>query len=88
MLRADGISAGYRAGGSVITDVSLHIPADTTVGLLGPSGSGKSTLARVLASLHTPTTGVVSVNGEPVRRWRYRAPKSLRTRIGIVFLQP
>jgi len=88
MLRADGISAGYRTGGPVITNVSLHLPADTTVGLLGPSGSGKSTLARVLALLHTPVHGVVSVDGEPVRRWRFRAPKSLRTRVGIVFQQP
>ena len=88
MLRADAVSAGYRHGPHVVTNVSLRIPRNTTVGLLGPSGSGKSTLARVLALLHTPTSGVVSVDGAAVRRWRYRAPRSLRTRIGIVFQQP
>src|SRR5699024_7233869 len=88
MLRAEGISTGYRTRGPVITNVSLHLPADTTVGQLATSGGGKSTLARVLALLHTPVHGVVSVDGEPVRRWRFRAPKSLRTRVGIVFQQP
>lgn len=88
MLRADGISAGYPPATQVLTDVSLRVPGDTTVGLLGPSGSGKSTLARVLALLHAPSGGTVTVDGDTVRQWRYRAPRSLRTRVGIVFQQP
>lgn len=88
MLRADDISAGYPPADPVLTDASLRVPGDTTVGLLGPSGSGKSTLARVLALLHVPASGTVTVDDVTVRRWRYRAPRSLRTRIGIVFQQP
>jgi polar amino acid transport system ATP-binding protein/sulfate transport system ATP-binding protein len=39
------------------------------VGILGPSGCGKTTLFRIIAGLHSPTSGRVSVNGfdRPVR---------------------
>lgn len=86
MLTATGITAGYRH--PVITDVSLTIHSGQTVGLAGPSGSGKSTLARVLALLHRPFAGAVHLDGQPVTRYRHRAPRSLRTRVGVLFQQP
>lgn len=88
MLQASKVTAGYRSNEPVLSGISLHLPPAATVGLLGPSGCGKSTLARVLALLHPLASGSVSVDGELVRRWRYRAPRELRTRIGIVFQQP
>lgn len=86
MLTAENITAGY--GHPVITDVSLTVHPGQTVGLAGPSGSGKSTLARVLALLHKPFSGTVSIGGSPVTTYRHRAPRVLRTRIGVLFQQP
>lgn len=84
MLTGAGITAGYR--NPVITDVSLTVHPGQTIGLAGPSGSGKSTLARVLALLHKPFAGSVTIDGETVTRFRFGATQ--RTRIGVLFQQP
>jgi ABC-type glutathione transport system ATPase component len=86
VLTAENITAGY--GHPVITDVSLSVHPGQTVGLAGTSGSGKSTLARVLALLHKPFSGTVGIDGTPVTGYRHRAPRALRTRIGVLFQQP
>ena len=46
-----------------LLDMSLRIPALTTVGLVGANGSGKSTLVDLVAGLLTPSAGVVEVDG-------------------------
>ncbi|MEU0030881.1 ATP-binding cassette domain-containing protein [Streptomyces sp. NPDC006335] len=66
----------------------MTVAPGEAVGLLGPSGCGKSTLARVAALLHRPESGTLVLDGEPARRWRHRAPRDLRTAIGVVFQQP
>ena len=44
-----------------LKDVSFHVSAGETFGLIGRNGSGKSTLLRVLAGITRPTCGTVSV---------------------------
>ncbi|MER5550451.1 ATP-binding cassette domain-containing protein [Streptomyces sp. NPDC002793] len=88
MLELRSITAGYDRRAPVVREVSLTIEPGEAVGLLGPSGCGKSTLARVAALLHRPYSGTVVLDGEPVHRWRHRAPRALRTALGIVFQQP
>ncbi|MET9812890.1 ATP-binding cassette domain-containing protein [Streptomyces sp. NPDC006386] len=87
MLELRSITAGYTANAPVVRGVSLAVAAGESVGLLGPSGCGKSTLARVAALLHRPDSGTLLLDGEPVRRWRHRAPRALRTAFGVVFQQ-
>ncbi|HEY7767723.1 ABC transporter ATP-binding protein [Longimicrobium sp.] len=53
----------------VLRDISFHVPAGSTVAVVGPTGSGKSTLVSLLARLFDPTTGTVTVDGVPVDRW-------------------
>ena len=48
LLRAEGIVFGYH-GTPVLREVSMAVPADGFVGILGPNGSGKTTLLRALA---------------------------------------
>ncbi|MFD5911624.1 ABC transporter ATP-binding protein [Streptomyces massasporeus] len=87
MLELRSITAGYTRNAPVVRDVSLTVTAGESVGLLGPSGCGKSTLARVAALLHRPDAGTLLLDGEPVRHWRHRAPRALRTAFGVVFQQ-
>ncbi len=87
MLELRSITAGYARNAPVVRDVSLTVAPGESVGLLGPSGCGKSTLARVAALLHRPDSGTLLLDGEPVRRWRHRAPRDRRTAFGVVFQQ-
>ena len=55
----------------------LRVDGGEFVSLLGPSGCGKSTLLLMVAGLLAPTSGTITVNGQPVR--------GPRTDIGIMF---
>ncbi len=82
------VTAGYDRRAPVLDEISLTVAAGEAVGLLGPSGCGKSTLARVAALLHRPWAGTVRLAGREVRGFRHRAPRELRTSVGVVFQQP
>ncbi|WP_164382014.1 ATP-binding cassette domain-containing protein [Streptomyces sp. OM5714] len=88
MLELLTVTAGYDRRAPVFRDVSLSVAPGEAVGLLGPSGCGKSTLARVAALLHRPDAGALHLDGTPVRHWRHRAARDLRTAFGVVFQQP
>ncbi len=47
----------------VLKNVSLHVDAGTTLGLIGPNGGGKTTLIRLLLGLMEPTSGAIRVDG-------------------------
>ncbi|MFI1186147.1 ABC transporter ATP-binding protein [Streptomyces californicus] len=88
MLELTRITAGYDRRDPVVREVSLSVAAGEAVGLLGPSGCGKSTLAKVAALLHRPDAGTMTLDGTVVPGWRHRAPRELRTTVGVVFQQP
>lgn len=46
-----------------LSDVSLEIPAGSTIGLLGPNGSGKSTLLKAIGGIIEPTSGSIRRRG-------------------------
>jgi ABC-type multidrug transport system fused ATPase/permease subunit len=47
-----------------LESVSLTIPKNTSVGIIGPTGSGKSTLVDLLLGLYLPTTGDILIDGQ------------------------
>ncbi len=53
-----------------LRDVDLDVPAGTTLALVGETGSGKTTLGALVARLHDPTKGAVTIDGIDVRRIR------------------
>jgi NitT/TauT family transport system ATP-binding protein len=50
----------------ILSGVSLEIESGDFLCLLGPSGCGKSTLLNILAGFEKPSTGAVSVSGDPI----------------------
>jgi ATP-binding cassette, subfamily B, multidrug efflux pump len=65
----------------VLRDINLHIPAGSTLAIVGPTGSGKSTLASLVARLWEAPPGTLLVDGRSIREWRLT---TLRRAIGFV----
>jgi ABC-2 type transport system ATP-binding protein len=65
MLHLDSIVKRYGAI-TALDGVSLEIARGNFFGLLGPNGAGKSTLMSLVAGLHAPDAGVITLDGAPV----------------------
>ncbi|WP_030457148.1 ABC transporter ATP-binding protein [Herbidospora cretacea] len=66
----------------ILRGASLHVPAGTSVGLVGLNGAGKSTIVKLLTRMYDPTSGQVTWDGTDLRDFD---PADLRARIGAVF---
>lgn len=75
------VTFAYDPTRPVLDRLSLHVPAGTTVAIVGGSGAGKSTVAALLARFHDPDHGAVLLDGRDLRdcslAW-------LRAQIGFV----
>ncbi|MBK8032807.1 MAG: ABC transporter ATP-binding protein [Chloroflexi bacterium] len=65
----------------VLHDVSLDVPAGTTVALVGHTGAGKSTMIKLIMRFHDVVDGTVKIDGVDVRNV---AQTSLRSQMGVV----
>lgn len=65
-IRATGVTYEYRPGHPVLHGVDLDLRPGETLAIVGPSGAGKSTLGRMIAGVHPPTAGSVTVGGVPL----------------------
>ena len=60
---------GFRYPGAplpTLYGLSLTIPRDTSLGIIGPTGSGKSTLVDLLLGLYQPTAGEILIDDRPL----------------------
>jgi len=65
----------------VLRDISLHIPAGSSLAIVGPTGSGKTTLINLLPRLFEAPGGSLLIDGRPVRDYPLAM---LRSNIGMV----
>ena len=64
-----------------VDGVSFAVKAGEKVAVVGPSGAGKSTLFHLLLRFYDPASGVISVDGVPIRE---ADPSAVRSRIALV----
>ncbi|MEV4689274.1 ABC transporter ATP-binding protein [Microbacterium sp. LWH3-1.2] len=76
-----GVSKRYPDGTAAVEDFSAVMPAHKTTVLVGSSGSGKTTLLRMINRLVDPTSGIITIDDEPISQ---RDPVTLRRGIGYV----
>ncbi len=76
-----GFRYSAKAKHRALKEVSLHIPAGATVGILGGTGSGKTTLVQLIPRLYDVTEGVVKVGGVDVRDYDL---ETLRDNVAMV----
>jgi len=67
-ITLEGVSFTYPGTDApVLDDVSLFIPAHTTVALVGENGAGKTSLVKLLCRFYDPTAGRILVDGVDLR---------------------
>ncbi|HTB94358.1 MAG TPA: ABC transporter ATP-binding protein [Candidatus Sulfotelmatobacter sp.] len=88
-IQLDRVSRYYTMGETsvrAVNELSLSVPHNEFLALLGSSGSGKSTLLNLIAGLDRPTSGSIFAHGQniaslsPLDLARYR-----RNTIGMIF---
>jgi ABC-type multidrug transport system fused ATPase/permease subunit len=60
-LHVDDVRYAYRSGRDVLHGITVGLRPGERVAVVGPSGAGKSTLGRLLAGIHPPRAGRVTV---------------------------
>ena len=86
-IRFDHVSFSYEGSPGMLHDISLTVPAGTTLGILGGTGSGKSTMMYLLDRLYDlpEGNGTISIGGTDIRKIKL---EHLRRNIGIVLQEP
>lgn len=66
-LRFENVSFAYLEGERILENITLDIPARSTVALVGPTGVGKTTLASLVPRFYDVTDGRITLDGHDLR---------------------
>jgi branched-chain amino acid transport system ATP-binding protein len=67
ILEARGITSGYGEK-TVVRNLSLTLPAGSSMAVLGPNGAGKTTFLKTVSGLLKPTAGQILIDGQDVTK--------------------
>jgi ATP-binding cassette, subfamily B, multidrug efflux pump len=65
----------------ILRNVSLHIPAGSSLAIVGPTGSGKTSFVNLISRLYEAPEGSLLIDGRPIRSYPLA---TLRRNMGIV----
>lgn len=65
LITARGLTKTYNYV-PALNNIDLTVESGRIVGLLGPNGSGKTTLIKLICGLLQPTSGILTVGGQPI----------------------
>ncbi len=80
-LSFQSVSFAYERGDKVLEDLSLEVPANTVVALVGPTGVGKTTLVSLIPRFYDVDEGAIRLDGHDLRDLTLT---SLRRQISMV----
>jgi dipeptide transport system ATP-binding protein len=81
------VRRGLFAGSATVKaldGISFSLDKGKTLAVVGESGCGKSTLGRIVTLIEPPTSGMLALDGQPVRE----VTPELRRKVQIVFQNP
>ena len=77
----NNVSFQYVADQPIIKNVSLKVPAQSMVAIVGPTGGGKTTLVSLLMRFYDPQSGQILIDGQPIQSC---TRESVRQAFGMV----
>ncbi len=66
-MQFEAITFAYNGRQPVLKQLSLHVPAGATIGIVGATGSGKSTLVKLLLRFYDVQSGRILIDGQDIR---------------------
>jgi len=80
-IEFDKVTFGYEPKQPVLRDMSFCIERGRVAALVGPTGAGKTSIISLIPRFYDPSSGVVKIDGQDVRRF---TQQSLRRQISLV----
>ena len=81
----DNVTFGYEEDKPILKNISLNIPSNKVVAIMGGSGCGKTTLLRLISGQIKPTSGRITILNQEITNINRRSMALLRKRMGMLF---
>ena len=89
ILKIENIEKYYGSKSSLtkaIDNISFEVEKGEFLSIMGPSGCGKSTLLNIIGLLDTPTSGILTIEGQTFEKMKDRELAAFRNKmVGFIF---